>query len=478
MSAMSPVDVVVIGAGPAGLAAATTCAHHGLATVVYDEQPSPGGQVYRSVTASPLAKRDILGGEYLHGAELAALFRKSGARYVANATVWSVAAAGGSFEIAVSTGRHQAREARLAHARTVVVATGALERPFPIPGWTLPGAMTAGAAQALLKTAGLVPRGRLVLAGSGPLLWLVASQLLQAGVTAQALLDTTPRGRLAQALRFAPAFLRSPYFARGRDLVRAVRKRVRVVEYVEALAIEGSGAVGAVRYGTREREETLPADLVLLHQGVVPDVNLASAIGCGLAWDAVGACFAPVVDEWGGSTVPGVYITGDSAGVAGATAAEARGRLAALAIANAHGRIDGSARDRGAEGPRRALAHALRGRRFLDALYRPGDAFRIPEGATLACRCEEIASATIARVAREGCAGPNQMKTYTRCGMGPCQGRYCGLTVTEIIARETGRSPASVGWLRARFPVKPVSLGEIAALPVSAAARAAVERPE
>jgi NADPH-dependent 2,4-dienoyl-CoA reductase/sulfur reductase-like enzyme len=475
---MNPVDVVVIGAGPAGLAAATACAHHGLATVVYDEQPSPGGQVYRSVTSSPLAKQDILGSEYRHGAELAALFRKSGARYVANATVWSVASAGGSFEIAVSTGRHPAREAKLAHARTVVIATGALERPFPIPGWTLPGAMTAGAAQALLKTAGLVPQGRIVLAGSGPLLWLVAWQLLQAGATARALLDTTPRGRLAQTLRFAPAFLRSPYFARGRDLVRAVRKRVHVVEYVDALAIEGGDAVGAVRYRTREHDQTLPADHVLLHQGVVPDVNLASAIGCALAWDDAAACFAPVVDEWGGSTVPGVYIAGDGAGIAGAAAAEARGRLAALAIANAHGRIDGAARNRGADGARRALGHALRGRRFLDALYRPADAFRIPEGATLACRCEEIAAATIARLARAGCAGPNQMKAYTRCGMGPCQGRYCGLTVTEIIARETGRSPASVGGLHARFPVKPVSLGEIAALPVSAAARAAVERPE
>ncbi|HTQ01047.1 MAG TPA: NAD(P)/FAD-dependent oxidoreductase [Casimicrobiaceae bacterium] len=475
---MSAVDVAVIGAGPAGLAAATTCAQHGLATAVYDEQPSPGGQVYRNVTSSPLARQDILGSEYRHGAELAALLRKSGARYVTNATVWSVAAAGGSFELAVSTGPYHAREARLARARAVVVATGALERPFPIAGWTLPGVMMAGAAQALLKTAGLAPQGRVVLAGSGPLLWLVAWQLLRAGVTAQALLDTTPRGRLAQALRFAPAFLRSPYFAKGRDLMRAVRRRVPVVEYVEVLAIEGGDTVGTVRYRASAREETLPADHVLLHQGVVPDVNLASAIGCALEWDDATACFAPVVDEWGASTVPGVYIAGDGAGIAGAAAAEARGRLAALAIANAHGRIDGTARSRGAEGPRRALAHALRGRRFLDALYRPGDAFRIPEGATLACRCEEVAAATIARVAREGCAGPNQMKAYTRCGMGPCQGRYCGLTVTEIIARETGRSPTSVGCLHARFPVKPVSLGEIAALPVSAAARAAVERSE
>ena len=113
---------------------------------------------------------------------------------------------------------------------------------------------------------------------------------------------------------------------------------------------------------------------------------------------------------------------------------------------------------------------------FLDALYRPADAFRIPHGDTIVCRCEEVTAAGVLQVARDGCAGPNQMKAYTRCGMGPCQGRFCGLTVTELIAHAQRRKPADVGALRARFPVKPVSLGELAALPVTDDARRAVER--
>ena len=394
------------------------------------------------------------------------------------ATVWALAPnARDGFVLSLTCGPIHARQAIAVEARAVILATGALERPFPVPGWTLPGVMTAGAAQILLKTAGLVPRGRTVLAGCGPLLWLVASQLVLAGGNVEAILDTTPRGRHAQALRAAPGFLLSPYFGKGLELVRGVRRQVRVIEFVSGLAIEGAQAASGIRYSAAGKADVVAADLVLLHQGVVPDINLASAAGCAIAWHDEQACFAPLVDSWGGTSVPGIYIAGDGAGIAGALAAEARGRLAALAIANAQGRIDGDTRDRLARPQRRSLAIALRGRAFLDALYRPADAFRIPAGATLACRCEEVTAETVAQLARAGCAGPNQMKAYTRCGMGACQGRLCGLTITEIIAREQRRDPAEVGYYRTRFPAKPVPLGELAALPVSAAAESAVVRP-
>ena len=477
---MTVLDVAIVGAGPAGLAAATACAERGLSVSLYDEQSAPGGQVYRGITASPLARPDILGDDYWQGARLIAPFARSGARYVPGASVWAIAPRdGGGFDLCVSVGRPGAREAMTIAARMVILATGALERPFPAPGWTLPGVMMAGGAQVLLKTAGVVPQGRTVLAGCGPLLWLVAWQYLRAGVRIEALLDTVPRGRLAKALPHAPAFMASAYFGKGLALVRAVRRRVRFVEYVESIVLLGDDSVTAVRFRCDGRDETLAADQVLLHQGVVPDTNLAAAAGCALAWSERDACFAPVVDAWGGSTVPGIYIAGDGAGIAGAEAAEARGRLTALAVANALGRISGSARDRAAREPFRSYARATRGRAFLDVLYRPADAFRLPAGDTLVCRCEEVPAATIVRLARDGCAGPNQMKSYTRCGMGPCQGRYCGLTVTELMARATGRSPADVGHYRVRFPVKPITLRELASMPVTEQAqRAVVRAPE
>jgi len=361
-------------------------------------------------------------------------------------------------------------------ARAVILATGAIERPFPIPGWTLPGVMSAGGAQILLKTAGVVPQGRTVLAGSGPLLWLLAWQYLRAGVAIEAMLDTTPRGRLSSALRHAPDFARSPYFAKGRELVRDVRRGVNVIEYVTALAIEGDLAARAVQFTVDGREYTIPIDQVMLHQGVVPDINLAQAAGCGLAWSPAQACFAPVVDAWGGTAVAGLYVAGDGAGIAGALAAVPRGRLAALAVANTLGRISHVARDSIARRDRDELAVAMRGRAFLEVLYRPADALLLPEGPTLVCRCEEVAAQTVIDLARRGCAGPNQMKAYVRCGMGPCQGRFCGLTVNALIAREQQRDPADVGYYRLRFPVKPVTLEEMAAGPTTPEAVEAVVR--
>src|SRR5262245_36607324 len=348
--AMTILDVAVIGAGPAGLAAATACAERGLSVSLYDEQHAPGGQIYRGITASPL-RQDILGDDYWRGMKLIAPFRRSGARYVPGTAAWSIAQGNGAFELALATGPHGARHSLAVAARSVVIATGALERAFPIPGWTLPGVMPAGGAQILLKTAGVVPRGRTVLAGCGPLLWLVAAQLLRAGVAIEALLDTTPAGRLAQALPHAAAFMTSPYFAKGRALVRWVRRRVRLVEYVESLAVLGEDAVNGVRFAHRGAQETIAIDHVLLHQGVVPAVNLPGAAGCTLSWDEAQACAVPVVDAWGGTSVAGLYVAGDGAGIAGAEAAEARGRLTALAVANALGRIDGNARDRAAQAP-------------------------------------------------------------------------------------------------------------------------------
>lgn len=474
---MTMLDVAIVGAGPAGLAAATRAAELGLSVALYDEQPAPGGQIYRGITASPLAQPALLGEDYGHGAEVLQPFVRSGARYTPDASVWSlVRRDDGTFALAIAVGAGPERATRAIDARAVILATGAYERPVPIPGWTLPGVLTAGAAQILLKTAGIVPQGRTVLAGGGPLLWLVAWQLLRAGAAIDALLDTTPRGRLAQALRRDPAFLLSPYFARGRQLVRDVRRRVRVVEYVTALSIEGDGRAGSVRFTAAENTQSIPVDQVLLHQGVIPELHLASAAGCALRWDAVRASFEPAVDRWGGASIAGLYVTGDGGGIAGARAAEARGRLTALAVANALGRIDGMRRDRDAVPHRRALAQAMRGRRFLDVLYRPADAFRRPEGDTLVCRCEEVPAREVIAAARAGCSGPNQMKAFLRCGMGACQGRFCGITVTELIAREQRRDPAEVGHLRLRFPARPIALSELAALPVTPEAERAVVR--
>lgn len=471
------VDVAVIGAGPAGLAAAIAAAEHSLAVTLYDEQARPGGQIYRAITASPLARPEILGDDYWEGAAIMRAFRTCGATYSPSSSVWAISPRDdGLVELGVSIGPAGGRRSEAVVARAVIVATGAQERPFPIAGWTLPGVMTCGGAQALLKTSALVPSGRIVLAGSGPLVWLVASQLLRAEVTIDALLDTTPSGRYAEAASFAWGFVRSDYFAKGMRLRRDVRRRLRHVERVSALAAEGASRLEAVRFEADGVAQTIGADWLLLHQGVVPNINLAHAAGCALRWNERHACFEPVVDDWGGTGTAGVYIAGDMRSVAGARAAQASGRIAALAVANALGRIDSRARDTAAAGERDALASAKRGRAFFDTLYRPPERFRVPEGPTIACRCEEVTAQQIVDVAGQGYPGPNQMKAFLRCGMGACQGRMCGLTVTELIAATRGVSPAQVGYFRQRFPAAPITLGELASLPIDEDAERAVVR--
>src|SRR5262249_41457201 len=196
----------------------------------------------------------------------------------------------------------------------------------PIPGWTLPGVMTVGAAQSLLKSAALVPQGRTVLAGCGPLLWLLAWQYLNAGVPIDAILDTTARENRTRALRRAAQFLMSSYLTKGVRLLLAVRRRVRVVSNVTELRAEGGDRVEAVAFRTaRGTEQRLAVDALLLHQGVVPNVNLAMSVGIEHRWDDVQLCWTPVLDPSGNTAIAGIAIAGDGAGIAGVEAAQARG---------------------------------------------------------------------------------------------------------------------------------------------------------
>lgn len=458
-------DLVIVGGGPAGLAAAATAARAGVQTVLFDENPGVGGQIYRGITATPVRDRTILGDDYWAGATLASEVKASGATLVTGATVWSL-------DPSRLVGVSIAGQARLIQAQRVIIATGSLERPFPIPGWTLPGVMTAGAAQTALKAQGLVPGGRTVMAGTGPLLWLLAAQLLRAGAKIDAILDTAPRMNWVRALMHAPDFALSPYWSKGLALLREVKAKVPVLR-ASSVEAHGKDRLSEVVFGTDAGERRMKADLLLLHQGVVPNVNLALSTGVEHRWNARQLCFEPVLDDDFGTSVPGIAVAGDGAGIAGGTAAAERGRIAALAMVQA---LRPEATMPSMQMIRQKLAREEMGRAFLDTLYQPAPQFRQPVGDTIVCRCEEVTAQQVRDTADLGCEGPNQMKAFLRCGMGPCQGRLCGLTVTELIAEQRRSTPEAVGYYRLRPPVKPITLGELASLPKTDAERRAVER--
>jgi len=454
----STIDLVIVGAGPAGLAAATEARTWGLSVAVLDEQPATGGQIYRGVDTSTAKARSVLGEDYAAGALLTKAFVQSGARHIAGASVWNV-----SRDLTVNYLLDGV--SRVLQARSIILASGAMERPFPVPGWTLPGVMGAGAAQILIKNAGAFPSDPVVLAGCGPLLYLLAVQYLQAGVKLKAVVHTTQRADYLRAMRYLPAALLGwQDLRKGMRMLQQLRRHnVPVYAGAEAISVKGKDRAEALCFTHKGREHCIETSLVLLHQGVVPNTQISLSLRAKHNWSDTQLCWLPETDDYGQIEDTRIYIAGDSRGIVGAKASAEQGRLAAIAIASKLQSPGESGRKARENLVRAELRKHLRIRPFLEAMYRPMAAHRMPaDDAVVVCRCEEVTAGQIRKYVEVGCHGPNQTKAFGRCGMGPCQGRLCGLTVTELIAQARDVSPQVVGYYRIRPPIKPVTLGELA----------------
>ena len=243
-------------------------------------------------------------------------------------------------------------------------------------------------------------------------------------------------------------------------------KRAGVKRYrgVESFSVIGQTDVEGIRVVRSGQTLDIECEQVFLHQGVVPNTQLSRALQLDHEWSDLQRCFKPVTDTWGKTSNPRVYVAGDGAGIGGAIAAELRGSLCAINVLSELGKIDAQSLDSIAKPKLRALSKELALRPFLDVLYPVPDFIANPDDSTLICRCEEVSAGAIREYAKLGCMGPNQTKAFGRPGMGPCQGRNCGLTVTEILARAHNKPAAEIGAYKIRMPIKPVSLGEMASL--------------
>jgi len=455
---MIEVDLVIVGAGPAGISASVTAAEMGLSVLLLDEQPTAGGQIYRNVVKAAGTRGDILGKDYTCGLALVTALQSAAVTHVTDATVWKIGEDGA---VAYSVNG----KANLAQGRKVIIATGALERPVPIPGWTFPGVMTAGAAQILLKQSGLVAE-RAVICGSGPLIYLIAQQMIRAGKPPVAIVETQTKSDLLNAMQHLPGALRGwRYLVKGAKLLSEIKRAgVMRVTGAENLAIEGDTEARAIVFTHHGQTTRIQCNLVLLHQGVVPNTQATRSLRLEHVWSSGQRCFHPMTNKWGLSSLETVYVAGDGAGIGGAQAAEQAGAISALHAAFALGLITKADRDKRAAPILRMQSAELAVRPFLDRAYPPSDQVLKPADDTVICRCEEVTAGDIRDYARLGCTGPNQAKAFGRSGMGPCQGRYCGLTVTELLSQATGTTPDAVGSYRIRPPLKPITLGELATL--------------
>lgn len=443
--------LLILGAGPAGLAAAAEARAHGIEALLLDENAAPGGQVHRAVGGFYRPARGAPGAaQAREGLALIAAAAGVEARY--GATLWAVQEDG---VVSWSEGgrAHQLR------AEVLLLAPGATERALPIPGWTLPGVMGVGAAQALLKSAGLLPEGRVWLAGQGPLLWLYAAQMLAKGARPAGILDLSAPGLPWRALPHLPMALRAPgYLAQGLAWMGRLRRAGVPVVRAREVAALGASRLSAIAVDGCQ----FPAEALLLHDGVVPNTQITRALpGCAHVWDQAQAAFRPVLDEWGNTSLPGVLVAGDAAGIGGARAAALSGRIAALEAARRLGVVTADQRDALAGPLLHRRAAELAPRALLEALFPPLPPGRVADG-TLVCRCEEVSAGRVRAAVALGAQGPNQAKAFLRAGMGACQGRVCGPIVHALMAEARGVEPGALAPLRTRFPTKPVTVGEMA----------------
>lgn len=455
-------EVLVIGGGPAGLSAARGAALCGARVALIDERAVLGGQFFKQVAKTHDAVPTALDAQFCEGGALIAEVERLGVRVWRDSAVWGAFAD----SIAVSAEGRQ----RLFKPKRLILATGAYERGVPIPGWTLPGFMTTGAAQTLMRAYRVRPGRRVLVAGNGPLNLQVAADLVASGVAVVAVAEAADPGwrhpvDLLRASWHAPGLIRD-----GLSYLHRLRRAGVPIHYRSAIiAALGEDRVDAARLARLDEkgraipgsEFEIAADTICAGYGFLPSNEIARALGCKHDYVPEKGILVPVIDEDGQTTIPGVYVVGDAAGLGGTYAARERGFLAGCAAARglAHRVPADVERERRAR--RRQLGHH---RAFQRALWRlfaaPALTTQLATADTVICRCENVRLGEIQQATHQDGASIASVKRQTRVGMGRCQGRYCAPILAALLAPRD-----ETAMMAPRPPLKPVRLRELAQEP-------------
>jgi NADPH-dependent 2,4-dienoyl-CoA reductase/sulfur reductase-like enzyme len=454
-------ELVVVGGGPAGLAAAAAAAEAGADVLLVDDRAGLGGQYYKQPASSFGPESAPTDRQYAAGRALIDRVRAAGVRVYSGVRVWG-AEGPGRLYAARGCERFEFRAQRL------ILATGAYERVAPFPGWTLPGVMTTGAGQSLLRGYRVAPGKRLLVAGNGPLNVQLAAELVRAGGTVAGLVELAEMfsaRRATDVLRMAacaPSLLRD-----GAGYLTTLRRaHVPILTGRAVVRVDGDGhAERAVvaRLGADGRpvpgsEITFDVDAVCVGLGFMPGGELARLLGLRHSVDPRTGGYVVERSGSGRSSLEDVWVVGDGAEVGGAKVAESTGVLAGAEAAASLGRPAGDTR---AEGRRRD-----RHQRFQRALWRvyggPVLFAQLADPQTIICRCENVTLATIAAALRE-VRSAGALKRLTRAGMGQCQGRFCGFVVTELVKETTGVPVSERSGFAPQPPLRPTRLSVLAA---------------
>jgi thioredoxin reductase len=459
-------DVAIVGAGPAGLAAAAAAVSAGASVLIIDDNPAPGGQYYR--LAEP-GLRAIAAGQFDEaesGADLLGIVDHPNVHYAKGAVLH------GAFEDGLVS-YVQDGSVYAARARALIAATGATERPMPFPGWTLPGIMGAGAVQNLMKSQRMVPGGRIMVAGNGPLMLLAARNLAKLGVSLVAVVEAALS---RQPWRYMHRLVQEPgILLRGIGYrARLMAARVPVINGHAVVEARGDDRVRAVDIapialdGTidRSRKRSFDVDGLIVGYGLVPVNELTRSIGCEHRYNAHKGGWIPVRTDDLETTQSGVFAAGECAGIAGMEKARLEGRLAGLSAAVHAGARQASSVAAERQALRSRLARLERFRFAIERLFEAPRSYLAaitPE--TVICRCEEVTADALLTHLDEGLSDANVLKAATRMGLGRCQGRNCLATQAALIARTLDVGIDEVPWARPRPPLRPVPMGALVAGP-------------
>jgi thioredoxin reductase/bacterioferritin-associated ferredoxin len=436
---------------------------------VLDEARAGGGRIHRRPD-SWLEQTGLRQAAATEGETLRAALASCGAELASEHCVWHVGLLPGNadhpprFEVFALA----AVGVRQAQSPALVIATGAIERFYPRPGWTLPGVVGLGAATLMLKASGVLPGRRVAVVGPGALAVSVAKLIVDAGGEVVTVCDPNPLRTWVEAL---PAMARQPgALARGGAwLAGLALKGVPIYRGWDVRAIHGERSVEGVTLGRvddqwrplLQKERTIPADAVCIGYGLAPATDIFQLLGAARRYEPALGGWVPVLDRGQRSDIPGLYGAGDSAGVLGAAAAPGTGRIAALSAALDLGRLDAATYERKTVAERRGLARAASIGSAVSRLVQPRAAAVgwVPDH-TVVCRCEDIHAGELRAAIAAGAQELNALKAATRCGMGPCGGRVCGEAAAALL-EGAGFSRERSGQFTARPPLRPIPLSAL-----------------
>ena len=458
------VELLVVGAGPAGLGAAIAAAERGVETVVVDGFSQPGGQYFMQL---PAAFSSAKGADMEEKGKLwLDKLGKLPVRVISKTLVWGIfEEEGRDTWLAALYGSDSPRYFR---AAKIILAGGAYDSPVPFPGWTLPGVMTCGAALILLKTYRVAPGTKALVTGAGPLLLSVAAHLIEAGVRVEAVCESNrpfPRG-----LVHLPAILEN--FSRVREGARYAGKLMSAAtpykpgwsvlsasgrERVERAVIAKLDKAGRPIPG---KTQTFDVDLVVAGYNLTPNTGLARMVGCELNYQPQKGGWIPLRDENMRASKPGVYVVGDGAGIGGADNALLEGQIAGVHAAQETGHLSPASADEILRGIRAKRRSQVRFGKMYGDLFTPQHGLiALAQDDTVLCRCEDVTLGEVKKAIQMGAATLREVKMATRCGMGNCQGRVCERSVSAVLVEAmSGELEAykSAGYYSIRPPLHPI----------------------